>query len=550
MSHNDFAPVLPNYYFIDLFCGAGGTTTGIEEIGTVIACINHDKNAIASHAANHPNALHFVEDIRTVALEPIIRMVIDIRLRDPRAVICLWASLECTNHSNAKGGMSRDADSRTLAEHLFRYVQALNPDMVWIENVQEFKNWCRLRIKAKTHENYSELIMTKPTKKKPIPEYVMVPDMRYKGEHYDRWVKNMKTYGFNFDDTIQNAADYGCETSRKRLFIQFAKPHIKISWAAPTHHKNALGGLEKWKPVRPLLDLQDQGRSIFEKDKPWAEPSLWRKYRGLVKFVHEPFFVKYYGNGNNICSIEDPCPTLTRKDRMYYVCSEYGKSIGSSIEQPCPSILKNPKESLVTVNFLKLDYTSGPSARSLEVPAPSFLAKRQKESFMSVNFLYDHQFKNTGSSVDKPCPTLIARQDKKPLNLASVNFLVDHQFNNTGRSLDGPCPTLTASRHQQYLLTADGRPAHMQWIFDKVEKDYKDSKAMAAIVQFMIDHGISDIKVRPLRIKEMLDITGFPNGYKLIGNQTEQKKFIGNAVPCKWVKSMISHSIQVNKIAA
>ena len=49
--------------YIDLFCGAGGTPTGInsarlddKQCATVIACVNHDKNAIASHAANHPEA--------------------------------------------------------------------------------------------------------------------------------------------------------------------------------------------------------------------------------------------------------------------------------------------------------------------------------------------------------------------------------------------------------------------------------------------------------------------------------------------------------------
>lgn len=37
--------------------------------------------------------------------------------------------------------MPRDADSRTLAEHLFRYIEVLNPDMIWIENVEEFMSW-------------------------------------------------------------------------------------------------------------------------------------------------------------------------------------------------------------------------------------------------------------------------------------------------------------------------------------------------------------------------------------------------------------------------
>lgn len=69
--------------YIDLFCGAGGTSTGVElakdengqKIAKVIACVNHDANAIASHAANHPDALHFTEDIRTLELSPLVEHV-------------------------------------------------------------------------------------------------------------------------------------------------------------------------------------------------------------------------------------------------------------------------------------------------------------------------------------------------------------------------------------------------------------------------------------------------------------------------------------------
>lgn len=65
--------------YVDLFCGAGGTSTGVnsaringESCAKVVACVNHDANAIASHASNHPDALHFTEDIRTLNLDPLI----------------------------------------------------------------------------------------------------------------------------------------------------------------------------------------------------------------------------------------------------------------------------------------------------------------------------------------------------------------------------------------------------------------------------------------------------------------------------------------------
>ena len=95
--------------YIDLFCGAGGTSTGVEraqidgrKCAKVIACVNHDANAILSHAANHPHTRHFTEDIRTLDLGPMKVHVARERMKHPGAKLVLWASLECTNHSRAK----------------------------------------------------------------------------------------------------------------------------------------------------------------------------------------------------------------------------------------------------------------------------------------------------------------------------------------------------------------------------------------------------------------------------------------------------------------
>ncbi len=163
--------------YIDLFCGAGGTSTGVEKAtfhgdkcAKVIACVNHDANAIASHAANHPDALHFTEDIRTLELSPLVAHTERLRLLHPDAYLVLWASLECTNFSKAKGGMPRDADSRTLAEHLFRYIEALRPDYIQIENVEEFMCW------GDMDENGH-------------------PISKDKGKSYVRWVNNVCKYG-------------------------------------------------------------------------------------------------------------------------------------------------------------------------------------------------------------------------------------------------------------------------------------------------------------------------------------------------------------------
>lgn len=231
------------FLYIDLFCGAGGTSTGVEaarlhgeQVAKVIACVNHDANAIASHAANHPDALHFVEDIRTLNLDRLLAHVEVSRKQYPAARVVLWASLECTNFSIAKGGQSRDADSRTLAEHLFRYIDALRPDYIQIENVKEFMTWGPLAVKvveaSHGHGAYCPLkikTVGQGKHKRRTIAPVWVPDATRRGEDYHRWVACIcKDGGYRFDHRILDSADFGAYTSRRRFQRQWANPTITI----------------------------------------------------------------------------------------------------------------------------------------------------------------------------------------------------------------------------------------------------------------------------------------------------------------------------------
>lgn len=301
--------------YIDLFCGAGGTSTGVEKAtfhgdkcAKVIACVNHDANAIASHAANHPDALHYTEDIRTLELSPLVAHTERLRMLHPDAYLVLWASLECTNFSKAKGGMPRDADSRTLAEHLFRYIEALRPDYIQIENVEEFMSWGDMDEKGH-------------------------PISKDRGKSYIRWVNKVCKYGYNFDWRILNAADYGAYTSRKRFFGQFAMRGLPIAFPKATHAKcpakndHSLfpaDNMQPWKPVREVLDLNDEGESIFGRKRPLVEKTLERIYAGLIKFVaggKEAFIVKWNSTNGKTGkyippSIDEPCPTVATQNRL------------------------------------------------------------------------------------------------------------------------------------------------------------------------------------------------------------------------------------------
>lgn len=77
----------------DMFCGAGGSTSGMVQIPgvRVILAANHWPLAIETHNTNHQSTDHDCADLSQVRPE-----------RYPHTDI-LWASPECTNHSQAKG---------------------------------------------------------------------------------------------------------------------------------------------------------------------------------------------------------------------------------------------------------------------------------------------------------------------------------------------------------------------------------------------------------------------------------------------------------------
>jgi len=515
------------FVVIDLFSGAGGVTTGIEQavvdgmkIATVICAINHDRLAIESHWRNHPHVKHFVEDIRTFDVKRLPEVPSDQFTKK-----FLWASLECTNHSNAKGGLSRDADSRTLAEHLPPYIVEFDPEYIGIENVREFKDWGPL---VQKKNGKGELMFDK--KGKPY----MIPDKEKKGIDFEKWLRSICELGYHYEMKMLNAADFGANTSRKRLFILFAKEGMPIVWPEPTHDKNGKNGLPKWRPVKECLDFSDKGENIFGRKKDLCENTYRRIYAGLLKFIangDESFITKYFGNNehtgiNNGKSVNEPSLTVTKQNA------------GNGIDEPCSTILVRSGLGLVSVDhFIDMQHGSGKQNESVNKPCGAILPV-VKKNLVTVERFIDQQFgASEPISVDDACNTLTANPK---FNLVSA-FLMNRQYNNVGGDIEKPCFTLIANMNKRpgYLIQVETGELAI-----KVEE--ADTEDMKKIKMFMAAYGIIAIYMRMLRIPELKRITGFDEDYILEGTQADQKKYIGNAVPSVLPKSIFEALYRAN----
>ena len=516
--------------YIDLFCGAGGTTTGVEEArikgmkcAKVIACVNHDANAIASHAANHPNAMHFTEDIRTLDIRPLKELADRQRKRHRGAKLVLWASLECTNFSRAKGGKPRDPDSRTLAEHLFRYVAILNPDYIQIENVEEFMAWGALDEKGR-------------------------PVSRLRGCDYLRWVDKMCAYGYSYSYRIINAADHGAYTSRKRYFAIFAKYGLKHNYPEATHSKQGNSSdnlfndkLRPWKAVIDVLDIDDEGENIFTRKRPLVENTLKRIYAGLVKFAangKESYTIRYnqVKPEETVKTLETPCGVLTAENRYglvkcVFLCKNYSghdSSKNISAEGPAGTVTARDHHALIT-------YYQHGQACGCDKPAPAILAK---DHLAKVTFLAN-EYSGGGqvSGVDTPCPAVLQVPKQKLVEC----FLMNPQYRSAGGSVDSPCFTLVARMDKvpPYLVATIKGDTGIA-VFEN------DSPMTVKIKKFMAAHGITEIKMRMLKLSELKAIMGFPKDYVLKGTMSEQKKYIGNAVEVNMSRRLCEALAEVN----
>ena len=279
---------------VDNFAGGGGASLGI---GVALGrspdiAINHDPEAIAMHAANHPDTKHYCEDVWHV--NPVEACA-------GRPVGLAWFSPDCKHFSKAKGGKPVSKKIRGLAWVVIRWAKAVKPRVIILENVEEFQTWGPLTADG-------------------------MPCPLRKGQTFRRWKAQLENFGYLVSTRELRASDYGTPTIRKRLFIVARCDGLPICWPEATHGdpkkiKNDLFSihLKPWRTAAECIDWSLNCPSIFERDRPLAENTLRRIAAGIRRFViesNEPFIVNLTHHGSDrVESLDEPFRTITGAKR-------------------------------------------------------------------------------------------------------------------------------------------------------------------------------------------------------------------------------------------
>jgi DNA (cytosine-5)-methyltransferase 1 len=322
---------------VDSFAGGGGASTGIEmALGrSPDFAINHDAEALALHAANHPETVHLSKNIYKV--DPM-----DVVGRKP--VGLLWASPDCKHFSKAKGGAPVKRDIRDLAWTVVLWAKRAKPRVIILENVEEFQGWGPLVENAKG-------------------ELMPCPDRR--GETFKEWVGSLKKLGYKVEWKELRACDFGAPTTRKRLFVIARRDGRKIVWPEPTHAapgrdarllpwRTAASDVIDWSiPCPSIFDTSEEIMELYgvRAVRPLAQATLARIAKGVKRYVIDaakPFIIRTDHASATTAGVHDPdtpVRTVTGAGGLALVAPHITKfrngAVGSDIGDPMPTVTAN-----------------------------------------------------------------------------------------------------------------------------------------------------------------------------------------------------------------
>lgn len=478
---------------VDGFAGGGGASWGIQMAigrGPDVA-INHDRDAIAMHMANHPDTKHYCENIFDVDPEEAC---------EGRQIGFAWFSPDCTHFSRARGKKPVKKEIRGLAQAIIPWAEMpeqLRPRVIFVENVAEFKTWG------------------------PIDDETGQPIKERAGEYFDEWVAKLRSLGYEVDWRELVASDYGAPTTRKRLFIVARCDGRPIVWPAATHASPARIAKEKlqlqpWRTAAEIIDWSIPCPSIFLSKaeakragciRPLAEKTLARIAEGIKRYVIEspspyivrvnhgsehwrgqpldqplgtacrtngfalvsPTIVSYYGpkDGGEAAnhrgrSLEEPIATVTTENRFgvvtpYLVALQHGGMTGS-IEYPLRTVCASPKDCHCVVEpviapFVSSTANQGTTGRApyvWPVEDPLRTLTTTGDKVMVAPVLSRMFGASVGSSVDSPVGSLTS--ENKTAVVAA--FVAKHFGGMVGVSAEQPFPTITAVGTQNQLVAA------------------------------------------------------------------------------------------------
>lgn len=526
----------------DLFCGAGGSSTGAIKVPGVSIRVasNHWQLAVDTHNTNHQDADHVCADLTQI---------------DPRyfpTTDILWASPECTNHSIARGrkraqdgmgpdlfgeGLPDEAAQRSRATmwDVPRFTEVHQYQAVIVENVVDAANWV------------------------PFKAWLMAMDsLGY--EHQIVYLNSMHAWHLGA----------AAPQSRDRLYVVFwrkgnQKPDLEHmqrppAWCPMHGEVRAMQAFKNpskrwgryraqyvyrcprvecrnqivepaWVPAASIIDWSDTGTRIGDRARPLAEKTMKRIQAGIDRYWGQALAVPVEGrDGKDTAPLSGPSRTQTTRNETGVAFPpfltqfrERDRTLDPAHE-PLPTVVADgANHGLVHAPLMTpAGGTWNEDARPASDPWRT-RTTRETEGITFAPFIAE--LRGGGSDarpVDDPLATVTAS--------GNHHALVTSYYGKGGSTTsDQALPTVTTMEKHALIMRNNNGGAEMSTPVSEPVRTVTTKGHQSLLTQGQ-SVAIEDCHFRMLTPSEIQQAMAFPAEYMLLGNKREKVRMAGNAV--------------------
>ena len=491
----------------DMFCGAGGSSTGALEVPgvTIKTAMNHWARAIETHNANHPETDHVCADIQ---------------ITDPRYIATsdiLWASPECTNHSVAKGKKRITNQADLFGDSIADEAADRSRATMW--DVPRFAEWHKYK-----------LIITENVVD--AAKWVM----------FDAWLMAMDALGYHHHIVYMNSmhAQLGglpAPQSRDRMYVMFwlkgnRRPNFDLlmplahcttcdetvrcvqSWKNPSYRwgryraqyvyrcpnakcRNSI--IEPgWLPAASAIDWKLRGQRIGDRTKPLVPKTMARIAAGLKRYHGKAVSIDAVRGAEIISPVHtEPFQTQT---------TSYTRSLLVPVEG------REGKQAAPVGDVLRTQTTRNETG--LLVPAGG-------------------TWNDDARPLSDPMRALTTRDANAVVTVPKSHLLMEYYGNGQMHPVSKAIPTISTTDRFAMVTTMRGTsPEHLAASNAPTTDPFGTFSAGGqhhGITEWTVPE-IEDCEFRMLEPYEISAGMAFPKTYIMTGNKREQVKQAGNAV--------------------
>lgn len=498
----------------DLFCGAGGSSTGAIQVPGVEVRIasNHWDLAVETHNTNHPGADHLCADLSQI---------------DPRyfpTTDILWASPECTNHSVAKGRKRAAAQPDLFGEVLPDAAAERSRATMW--DVPRF---------AEVHQ-YQAVIVENV-----VDAWHWVP--------FRAWLMAMDSLGYDHHVVMLNSMHahsfgVGAPQSRDRMYVVFWRKGNRAPDLARVNRPNAIcpecgpvAAMQSFKkpdsswgryraqyvyrcpnvkcrnqivdplyrPAADIIDWSLEGTRIGDRPKPLAEKTMARIQAGIDRYWG-PTILEAAGNTYDSADPRHPA---------------HGRPDGYMRAWPVDDPLRTVHTTMSKAIAVPVEGRDGKQAASVDQPLRTMTTRNE------TGLAFIAELRGGGSKyrpVSDPLCTVTASGNHHGL----VSVMRGQSKNHP---TDMPLSTVSAGGiHHALLMRNNTGGAEMSTPVTEPARTVTTGGHQSLLDSDRPTVDINDVRFRMLEPREIIAAMDFPTSYVVLGNRREQVRMAGNAV--------------------